>query len=188
MINVEKSTPGDQERSFRSRFGYLGIDRTQTPEVLELFLRHLEAEHGFSREKLQRLVTAQKQEVHIPLSVFSDRLSALETVVKYMSENLGMKNSAISRMLGRNLRTTWTTYRNTAKKSPGRFILSGHERFYIPASAIADRRFSTLETIVLHLKDSYDLSLREIALLLKRDDSTIWTVYHRAQKKALRKR
>jgi hypothetical protein len=188
MINAEKSPSLGQEEALRSRFGYLGIEGARASEILELLLHHLEAEHGFSRDRLKKLVAAQKEEVLIPLSIFSDRLSALETVVKYMSENLGMKNSEISRLLSRNLRTTWTTYKNASRKLPERFSLEGPEHFFIPAARLAERRLSTLETIVSHLKENYSLSLHEIALLLKRDDSTIWTICHRAEKKELRKK
>ncbi len=187
-MNAEKSQALYGEEKAGSRVGYPELGGADPSAIIGLFIRHLEAEHGFSREKLRKLVAAQKSEVRIPLSVFSSRLSSLETVVKYMSENLGLKNSEISRQLGRNLRTTWTTYRNANRKSPERLIPSETERFHIPASALADRRLSTLEAIVSHLKESYALSLREIARLLDRDDSTIWTVYNRARKKEILKR
>jgi hypothetical protein len=188
MINVQKSTPELHGEALLHSLGAFAADSLKASDVLGLLLLHLEKEHGISRVQLKKLVSDQKEQVLIPLSVFSDRLSALETVVKYMSENLGLKNSRISGLLSRNVRTTWTTYRNASQKLPERFSLSIPERFYIPASALADRRFSTLESIVLHLRENYNLSLHEIALLLKRDDSTIWTVYHRAEKKALRKK
>lgn len=188
MINAEKTTPIDQERSPRSRFGYLEIPEANTSDLMELFFSHLEAEHGFSRASLRKLLEAKKQEARIPLSIFSIKLSALETIVKYMSENLGMKTSAIARQLNRNVRTIWTTRKNALKKSPERFSALQQERFFIPSAALADRKLSTLEAIVIHLIETYNLSLHEIALLLKRDDSTIWTVQSRAQKKQMQKR
>jgi hypothetical protein len=187
MINVDKPTPMNQEQALSARFGYLGLDAARPAEILGLLLRHLEADHGFSYGQLRKLIASEKEAVHIPLSIFSDRLSALETVVKYMSENLGMRNCEISRLLNRNLRTTWTTYKNASRKFPERFSLAGIERFHVPAARLADRTHSTLEAIVSHLKEDYRLSLHEIALLLKRDDSTIWTICSRAKKKALRK-
>ena len=50
---------------------------------------------------------------------------------------------------------------------------------------MADRSFSTLESIVRYLKESCHLSLHEIAVILNRDDSTIWTVYDRAKRKMI---
>ena len=52
----------------------------------------------------------------------------------------------------------------------------------IPSSAFADRSFSTLESVVVFIKD-LEHSNHETALLLHLDDRTIWTVYDRVKKK-----
>jgi hypothetical protein len=54
----------------------------------------------------------------------------------------------------------------------------------IPDYVIRDRSLSILEIIVKYLKEEYEFSYHDIALLLNRDDRTIWTVYNRASKKA----
>ncbi|MFH1849613.1 MAG: hypothetical protein ABH879_05490 [archaeon] len=46
-----------------------------------------------------------------------------------------------------------------------------------------DRNVSVLEAISEYLKDSLGLCYHEIAVLLNRDDRTIWTCYSRAKKK-----
>jgi hypothetical protein len=56
-------------------------------------------------------------------------------------------------------------------------------KYTIPLSIVADRDVSIFETIVEYLKEHYGLSYHEIAVLLNRDDRTIWTVYNRASKK-----
>ena len=53
----------------------------------------------------------------------------------------------------------------------------------IPSSVFRDRSASVLEVLVEYLKEKRDMSLHEIALLLNRDDRTIWTVYNRIKKK-----
>jgi len=53
----------------------------------------------------------------------------------------------------------------------------------IPVSVLSDRRVATLEAIVEYMKDVLKLSYHEIAVELKRNDRTIWTVYQRAKKK-----
>jgi DNA-directed RNA polymerase specialized sigma24 family protein len=42
---------------------------------------------------------------------------------------------------------------------------------------------SILESIVAYMKDARGLSYHEIALILNRNDRTIWTVYNRTAKK-----
>jgi len=53
----------------------------------------------------------------------------------------------------------------------------------IPLSVFTDRSVSTLEAIVRYLKDKCGLSYHEIAVLLNRNDRTIWTTYNRRKKK-----
>ena len=55
--------------------------------------------------------------------------------------------------------------------------------YMIPSSILRDRTISVLEAIVEYLKDKKQLTYHEIALLLNRNDRTIWTCYHRVQKK-----
>jgi len=53
----------------------------------------------------------------------------------------------------------------------------------IPSSIFKDRSLSVLEAITEYLKDKKSLTYHEIAVLLNRDDRTIWTCYQRAKKK-----
>jgi len=53
----------------------------------------------------------------------------------------------------------------------------------IPSYIFKDRTLSVLEAIVKYLKEDRMLLYHDIAVLLKRDDRTIWTVYSRVKKK-----
>jgi hypothetical protein len=53
----------------------------------------------------------------------------------------------------------------------------------IPSFVFRDRSVAVLECLVEYLHDNKHLSFHEIALLLNRNDRTIWTVYNRAKKK-----
>ena len=53
----------------------------------------------------------------------------------------------------------------------------------IPSLVLRDRRISVLEAIVEYLKDEKKLTYHEIAVMLNRDDRTIWTCYNRAKSK-----
>lgn len=56
-------------------------------------------------------------------------------------------------------------------------------KYSLPVSVIAERKMSVLESIVYYLKTEYSLSYHDIALIIRRDDRTVWTVYQRALKK-----
>jgi len=53
----------------------------------------------------------------------------------------------------------------------------------IPSLVLRDRKISVLESIVEYLKDEKKLTYHEIAVMLNRDDRTIWTCYNRAKTK-----
>lgn len=51
----------------------------------------------------------------------------------------------------------------------------------IPVSVLSNRSLAALEAVAEYMKDSLNLTYHEIAVLLQRDDRTIWTCYHRAK-------
>lgn len=123
-----------------------------------------------------------KKEACIPIGVFeNDSLSSLEAIVKYLKEELKLKFSKIGKLLNRSNKTIWATYHKASRKMPSSFG-SISKDIMIPASKIADRSFSTLESVVGYIKE-LDYSNHEVASMLHLDDSTIWTVYDRIKRK-----
>jgi hypothetical protein len=53
----------------------------------------------------------------------------------------------------------------------------------LPTHIFQDRDVSVLEAISEYMKDSMGLTYHEIAVMLSRDDRTIWTCYNRAKAK-----
>lgn len=133
-------------------------------------------------EKLKKHIEViEKQKRSIPLFVFSSKLSGLETIVKYLKENLHLDFKEIGVLLGRSVKTVWQAYNFSNKKHPHPF--TGHDfSLTIPVSIFKDRHLSVLEHIVVYLKNS-GMKFSEIARRLERDPRTVWTVYSRAKKK-----
>ena len=146
-------------------------------ELISHFINELKRLHGVSEQDILK-----KNEICIPIGVFSnDVLGSLEAIVKYLKENLKIKFSKIAKMLNRSNKTIWATYSKSVKKMPSSFKDLSHD-IMIPASAISNRSYSTLESVVGFIKD-LDYSNHEVARMLKLDDRTIWTVYDRVKKK-----
>lgn len=123
-----------------------------------------------------------KKELSIPVGIFAnDELSSLESIVKYMKEELKLRFAKIAKLLNRSSKTIWATYRNTAKKMSSPFGAMSKE-IMMPVSAVSNRSYSTLESVVGFIKD-IGFSNHEVAEMLHLDDRTIWTVYHRVKKK-----
>jgi hypothetical protein len=125
----------------------------------------------------------QDPDIILPLSIFdNNKLSCLEAIVKYLRENLGLRFSKIAKLIGRNQVAIGNCYRTTKLKHPSSISIKP-SRFTLPCSVLKDRKLSVLENIAYYLKNTYSLTFHDIAVLLKRDDRTIWTVHHRALKK-----
>lgn len=146
-------------------------------------------EQGLSPEEIINLVSKSlrvevKEETKVPISVFkNDYLSSLENIVKYLRENLLLSFKQIASLTNRNKIALAVTYRNAKKKMAAKFVIEEISPYSIPVSILQDRNLSVLENIVSYLKDNFGLAYHKIALLLNRNDRTIWTVYQRAKKK-----
>ena len=144
-------------------------------------------EKGISSEEIVNLVkdllkVPEKEEVKVPISVFkNDKLGSLETIVKYLRENKLLAFKQIGSLTNRNDIALAVTYRNAKRKLEAKFI-EEISPYYLPVSILKDRKLSVLENIVSYLKDTFGLTYHKIAVLLNRNDRTIWTVYQRALK------
>jgi len=122
-------------------------------------------------------------EMVIPVSIFNnDFLSSLETITKYLKENIGLSYISISQLLNRDQRTIWNAYSFSNKKMSLRFD-NLNSQYFVPLSIFQDRSLSTLESLTEYLKDNHNLRYCQIASLLNRNQRTVWTVYQRARKK-----
>jgi len=61
--------------------------------------------------------------------------------------------------------------------------LSITDELVLPLHIFKDRRLGMLESTIVYLKDSKNLTFNQIAKELNRDNRTIWSAYHKAKKK-----
>ena len=149
----------------------------QNRDILLSILKSLPTEE--KKEIISLLKEQVKDEFSVPISAFNnDKLSCLETIVKFLRENLGLKLVRISGLLNRNSKTIWATYNKAVKKLSKRFTVKDEE-ISIPISIFHDRKYSVLESIVAYLKVEHGLSYHQISELLNRSYRTIATVYRR---------
>ncbi len=132
-------------------------------------------------EKQIKQIIEERREIFLPVSIFRNKLSTLEIIVKYLNEVKKLSFVEISRLLNRDDRTVWHAYRRAVKKKIGIKVLDSEIK--IPVSIFSNRKYSALELLVAHLKDSHKLKFTEIAALLDCSPKTVWTVYQRVKKK-----
>lgn len=132
--------------------------------------------------KIYDEVRQAKDRDSIPACVFNRKLSPLETVVKYLKENLGFSLPRIATVLGRDIRTVWQAYKASQKKQ-GLMLKEANPEFLIPLEVLRNRDFSILESVSAYLKENFRLNFHQIGSILDRDERTIWTVYNRLKEK-----
>jgi thioredoxin-related protein len=117
----------------------------------------------------------------LPISIFCTELTALEAIVKYCKECKGYSYHEIAEYLGRDERNVWHAYSDAQRKHKPQLVIS-ESKFSVPIS-IFKSRLSIQESLVVYLKDHFHLNYHTIAVLLSRDDRTIWTAYTRGKVK-----
>jgi DNA-directed RNA polymerase specialized sigma24 family protein len=128
----------------------------------------------------QAYYLSEEKPIQIPLNIFSEEISSLQIIVKYLREIEKLSYAEIAKLLRRDDRTIWTTY-NSVKKAKLR--IRTQIQGEVPVDVFANRNLSTLEALVVYLKEERALKNREIAAMIQRNNKTIWTVYDRAKKK-----
>ncbi|MBS3151701.1 hypothetical protein J4443_04950 [Candidatus Woesearchaeota archaeon] len=162
-------------------------------DAIETLVDHAKKKYNLSSDEVLNLlskklkISEEKIRNEIPVSIFkNDKLSCLEAIVKYLKENLNLKYHEIALSTNRDDRTIWATYDHAKKKLADKFIID-EIKHTIPLEIFQNRKFSVLELISKYLHEDVGLSYHEIAVLLNRNDRTIWTVYQRYKTKKEKK-
>ena len=149
-------------------------------ERLAGLIEEIKRKEDISSEEILSILARKEELLAAPVSIFSSWLGPLESLVKFMKENMKLSFAEISRITNRDQRTIWITYNNCRKKNLEIPILNEH---FIPLDIFANRQLSILENLAAYMHEQLGHPLRDIAKLTKKDSRTIWTVYHRAKKK-----
>ena len=155
----------------------------EDPEFLKLRELFFEAKKTYKLNGSELLTKKiEREEVLIPVSVFSKKLSSLEAITKYLRENLELKNKETAKITKRSVKTIYQAYNSAREKISKKFEVK-ETRYYVPVSVLSNRKLGVLENVVKFLKENYELNYSEIARLLGRDPRTIWTAYSRSREK-----
>ena len=149
-------------------------------EIIKTVIDKLSKKYKINREEFLNIIKA-REGITIPITIFSEKLGALESIVKYMRETLSMNYREIAKELGRDERTIWTAYKKANEKMKEK-IEAEKTSIMIPISRFENKSLTILESIVVYLKEK-GMKYSEIAELLGRDQRNVWTIYSRTIKK-----
>ena len=155
---------------------------TRQEDVLQLKQLFFKVKRKYNLSTPELITKIEEKEIVIPITIFNNNLSSLESVVKFLKENLNLTVKEIASKLNRNNKTIYQAYSSSRKKQQQEFKETQPE-LYIPISILANRKLAVLESITKFLYESSKLNFSEISRSLQRDPRTIWTVYSRAKRK-----
>lgn len=160
------------------------VENLDNKILLAIFAKYLSEQPKSKKNTNQVLakIIEEAKEISIPLSIFLTDLGPLEAICKYLRENLQFNYRQISFLLKRDERVIWASYQNSVKKHLEKFFVKD-SKISVPIKVVADRKLSTLESIVSYLKDNCNLRYCEIAKLLNRSQQNVLTIYKRTKKK-----
>lgn len=168
---------------------HLSLDREA---IVEQFIKdYLKTKYKVPEQDIAKIFKEEKEpptkptllpKTIIPATIFNETLSPLEAIVKYLKEAKQMRLVDIAKLTGRDQRAIGVTYKAATNKMPQQFTFE-KEEYTIPADLLQDKKLTVSEHVVKHLKETYHLNYHEIAVITKRNDRTIWTLYNRAVKK-----
>lgn len=194
---MNKSAEKSDNSLLLNRDKYLvNLVNTESETINESWaiIREITKKHNITNIQLLELLHKKEKYAAVPIGIFRSSLSPLECLVRYLKDVFGYTFSDIAKLLLRDETTIWTTYQNSLEKGKIVIDLEMNEidfsklklkksELVIPVTVFTDRRLSVLESLCLYLKEEFGLRYHTIALLLDRDDRTIWTVVNRARKK-----
>ncbi|MBL7055569.1 hypothetical protein ISS07_01510 [Candidatus Woesearchaeota archaeon] len=156
--------------------------------------------YAYNQSKKKQIIFKKKPKFFIPSYILrNENLSVLENLVKYLKEELNLKYSEIARILERDQRTIWTTYKKAETKQQeknyvdiSKIYINFHtllskfplvsiiseleDSYFIPADIFSED-LSTTKSVVKFLKENYSLSISKISSLLKKEYASIWNSY-----------
>lgn len=149
-------------------------------KILDLLA--IKEEKNISFADLKKIVSEKDEKINA--AIFQKNLTILESIVKHLKDDKNLNFSKISKKIGRDERNIRQIYNSAHKKHTKKAKTKFSEsEIEIPTSIISDKKLSAMEAVVTYLKNNLNLSYHKIAMLLHRDDRTIWTAYTRAKQK-----
>ncbi len=151
-------------------------------QLLKQLLRQMQREQCLELTKLVSLFQEAKQEAGVPLSLFAQKMPPAGALCKYLKENKQFSNKEIAGLLNRDQKSIWGSYQRAKKK---KLWKQGQkqEAYYLPISIFSNRSLSLLESVVLHLHQTYNLTNPQIAKLLHKSPNSMAVLLKRAKEK-----
>ena len=79
-------------------------------------LNSIRRNNALIEKELKKLLVRKEEEISIPISIFNEKLGMLEASSLYLKDELDLSFNDIARLLKRDYKTIWTSYKKAKKK------------------------------------------------------------------------
>jgi DNA-directed RNA polymerase specialized sigma24 family protein len=148
-------------------------------QAIKLIEKEIKSKFRINKEQLESLF--ERKETIIPIEIFTKELGVLESLVKYMKENLNLRYKEIAELTARDERTIWTAYNKSRKKMKNSLDIRKSTPS-IGIEKLVNEKLTFLESAIVYLKEK-GIKYSEIAKLLSRDQRNIRAIHLRANYK-----
>lgn len=93
----------------------MGKGRKENSEI-DRILNLIKEKNEAIESEIQKLADKKAKQISIPVSVFNEKLGMLEAASLYLKDELDLSFNDIAKLLKRDYKTIWTSYRQAKKK------------------------------------------------------------------------
>lgn len=83
---------------------------------IEKTLSRIREKHLFIEDEIRNLLEARREEITLPVSIFSEKLGMLEAASIYLKDKSKLSFNDIAKLLKRDYKTIWTSYSKAKEK------------------------------------------------------------------------
>lgn len=92
------------------------IQKNKGSEHFDRLLPLIKQKYILTKEEIEDLFKKREGQIVLPISIFNEKLGMLEASSLYMKDELNLSFNDIAKLLKRNYKTIWTSYKQANKK------------------------------------------------------------------------
>ncbi len=91
-------------------------DREKLPNNIDRLLPLIKEKYILTKDEIDELIKKRGGEIILPISIFNKELGMLEAASLYLKDELNLSFNDIAKLLKRNYKTIWTSYKKASQK------------------------------------------------------------------------
>ncbi len=92
------------------------IQKNKGSEHFDRLLPLIKEKYILTKEEIEDLFKKREGQIVLPISIFNEKLGMLEAASLYMKDELNLSFNDIAKLLKRDYKTIWTSYKQANKK------------------------------------------------------------------------